>query len=161
MTFKEFAVIAERIKAYFPRDGVFPTKESVSLWYDCLQDLRFDWTQAALKNYVCGNNYPPTIADIRNEYQKILGAESEARVQLRRVYEETVAIYPMANHEPDIERTYKAILNGIEKKDRMKAACRILDRAKRHVRACEESGSSTIEPLTEFVKGIDLDELLN
>ena len=161
MNKKEFGALIQTIRGCYGER--FQTLDTVmaDAWYEFLNDLDFARAKVALGNYIKSNAYPPTIADIRAEYQKILDAESEARVQLRGVYEETVAIYPMANHEPDIERTYKAILNGIEKKDRMKAACRILDRAKRHVRACEESGSSTIEPLTEFVKGIDLDELLN
>lgn len=65
MTVKEFGVLADAIKTYFPKDNVFPTKKSVNLWYEELKDLEYSMASAELRKYVSTNRFPPTISDIR------------------------------------------------------------------------------------------------
>lgn len=67
MTFKEFGIIADAIKTYFPRDNVLPTENAMSLWYDGLKDLSYPIVNIALKKYVQTNKFAPTIADIREQ----------------------------------------------------------------------------------------------
>lgn len=67
MTFKEFGIIADAIKTYFPRDNVLPTEHAMSLWYDGLKDLPYQVVNIALKKYVQTNRFAPSIADIREQ----------------------------------------------------------------------------------------------
>lgn len=67
MTFKEFGIIADAIKTYFPRDNVLPTEHAMSLWYDGLKDLPYQIVNIALKKYVQTNRFAPSIADIREQ----------------------------------------------------------------------------------------------
>lgn len=67
MTFKEFGIIADAIKTYFPRDNVLPTEHAMSLWYDGLKDLSYQVVNIALKKYVQTNGFAPSIADIREQ----------------------------------------------------------------------------------------------
>ena len=155
MTQKEFMVIAAAIKTYYPRDNILPTKESVSLWYDCLNDLDFAKTQESLRVYVKSNIYPPTIADIRKHYNEIMEQEKGVRRELRRIYDMTVAIYPCANCEPDVEKVYKNLISTWPENERLEAARKILHDASEYVRECELSEDGKIMKLADFLKGGD------
>lgn len=65
MTREEFAKLAAAMKTYYPRDNVLPTKESMSLWYDMLQDLGYQEASVALRTHVSLSSFPPSVADIR------------------------------------------------------------------------------------------------
>lgn len=65
MTFKEFEKFADAIKTYFPRENIFPSKESARLWYEELKDLDYQMAAMELRKYVALNRFAPTIADIR------------------------------------------------------------------------------------------------
>lgn len=65
MTLKEFAILADAIKTYYPKDNMLPTKESMALWYDALKDLDYRSANLGLKKYVMSNKFPPAISDIR------------------------------------------------------------------------------------------------
>lgn len=65
MTIKEFGVLTDAMKTYFPRDNMFPTKESMQLWYEELKDLDYQMAAMELRKYVALNRFAPTIADIR------------------------------------------------------------------------------------------------
>lgn len=65
MTIEEFAMLADAIKTYFPRDNMLPAKESMELWFDMLKDLDYQSAVYGLKKYVSLNKFPPAISDIR------------------------------------------------------------------------------------------------
>lgn len=65
MTVKEFGLLADAIKTYFPKENMFPTKKSVNLWYEELKDLEYKMASAELRKYIALNRFPPTISDIR------------------------------------------------------------------------------------------------
>lgn len=71
MTFKEFGIIADAIKTYYPRDNVLPTERAMTLWYDGLKDLPYSIANVALKKYAETNKFSPTIADIREHASQI------------------------------------------------------------------------------------------
>lgn len=67
MTAKEFGLLADAIKTYFPRDNVLPTENALRLWYAELKDIPYQIAYAALRKYVSTNKFAPTIADIREQ----------------------------------------------------------------------------------------------
>lgn len=86
MTFKEFGMLADAIKTYFPRDNILPTNEAMELWYDMLKDLDYKSACIGLKKHVASSRFAPTIADIRenvvsiNEPQELNEMEAWALV---------------------------------------------------------------------------------
>lgn len=82
MTENEFIKIAGAIKTYFPRDNVFPTRESMELWYDMVKDLDYAVVASGLKAYVATNKFAPSISDLRDFSTRITNKqhlnESEA-----------------------------------------------------------------------------------
>lgn len=67
MTVKEFGILADAIKTYFPRDNVLPTENAMRLWYSELKDIPYQLAHTALRKYVSTNKFAPTIADIREQ----------------------------------------------------------------------------------------------
>ena len=78
MTAKEFGILADAIKTYFPRDNVLPTENAMQLWYLELKDIPYQSAYMALRKYVSTNKFAPTIADIREQVSELNGrGESE------------------------------------------------------------------------------------
>ena len=71
MTAKEFGILADAIKTYFPRDNVLPTENAMRLWYEELKDIPYQLAHLALQKYVCTNKFAPTIADIREQVAEL------------------------------------------------------------------------------------------
>ena len=67
MTAKEFGILADAIKTYFPKDNVLPTENAMKLWYTELKDIPYKLAYMALRKYVSTNKFAPTIADIREQ----------------------------------------------------------------------------------------------
>ncbi len=72
MTREEFYSLAQAMKTYYPKENLLPTKESLELWYDMLQDLDYRIACASLKKFVATNKFAPTIADIREGAVQIM-----------------------------------------------------------------------------------------
>ena len=71
MTVKEFGILADAIKTYFPRDNVLPTENAMRLWYSELKDIPYQLAHTALRKYVSTNKFAPTIADIREQVAEL------------------------------------------------------------------------------------------
>lgn len=71
MTAKEFGILADAIKTYFPRDNVLPTENAMRLWYSELKDIPYQSAYMALRKYVSTNKFAPTIADIREQVAEL------------------------------------------------------------------------------------------
>ncbi len=70
---REFAVIAAAIKTYYPRFSLLPNQQAMELWYDSLQDIPADVLSAALKKWVVTEKWPPSIAELREKCDEIVG----------------------------------------------------------------------------------------
>ena len=65
MTETEFGKLVVAIKTYYPREKLFPNRQSVELWYRELSDLDYLTAETAIRKHVSTSVYPPTIAEIR------------------------------------------------------------------------------------------------
>ncbi len=64
MTKKDFKVIADVIKAAYPRYKLFADENSMSVWYEMLKNISYKECSDALKQHMLTSPYPPSIADI-------------------------------------------------------------------------------------------------
>ncbi len=64
MTKKDFKVIADAIKAAYPRYKLFADENSMSVWYEMLKNISYKECSDALKQHMLTSPYPPSIADI-------------------------------------------------------------------------------------------------
>lgn len=55
--------------------------EVVALYYDYFKDAPFELMQKIIKEYVGSNKFPPSIADLVERVEKVVGAEEEYTVE--------------------------------------------------------------------------------
>ena len=72
MTPKEFSTLAMALKTYYPREGLLPNDEAVSLWYEQLKDIDYHVAAAALHKWVGLNKWSPSIAEFRQTAADII-----------------------------------------------------------------------------------------
>lgn len=65
MTAKEFAIFADALRTYFPREALLPNNQAMELWFRQLQDIPYPVAEAALNKWVATNKWSPSIAEIR------------------------------------------------------------------------------------------------
>lgn len=163
MTREEFATIVTKInQVYLDKKPI--TKEGFDIWYDLLSDLEAATLDAASSNYIRENRYPPTIADLRSEYQKIKDYLADVKSQLRAIYDRTRGIYP-DTHLNDDEETRRAASEDAMKAwwdlvkeypidERIARAERIESVTNQFVRKVEEDENrKEIPTLADFFRG--------
>lgn len=64
---KEFAILADAIKSFYPKETLIPTPQAATLWYEELKDLDFDTAMTAVKMHVHSSQWAPTIFEIRSK----------------------------------------------------------------------------------------------
>ena len=74
MTKNEWGTIVKQVRAFYPRYNFIEEKDTFDAWYEMLEDLEYAGALRAVQNYVKENQYPPTIADIRHEYNRMFEA---------------------------------------------------------------------------------------
>lgn len=62
---REFAILADAIRTYYPKENILPNKEAMALWYRELQDIPFPVAETALRKWVSTNKWSPSIAELR------------------------------------------------------------------------------------------------
>lgn len=67
MSNEEFFVIANKLRAAYPRQAI-PDKNTYDLWYECLQDLESAWLNLAILDLIKSSKFCPTIAEVREQY---------------------------------------------------------------------------------------------
>ena len=65
MNREEFAKFAMAIRSCYPKENMFPSKESIDIWYEQLKDISCQVAEVFLKKWVANEKWAPTIADIR------------------------------------------------------------------------------------------------
>lgn len=77
MSKSEFREMMELVKGAYGDRFQELTKKVLSVWYDCLSDLDGNRLLLAARKYIKNRQYPPTIADLRNEYRGMHAEEPE------------------------------------------------------------------------------------
>lgn len=72
MTKKEFAIFAQGLRTYYPRENILPNSQAIELWYAQLEDIPARVAEAALHKWVAVNKWSPSIADIRETVTEII-----------------------------------------------------------------------------------------
>lgn len=67
---KNFCEVAGILRnAYRRHDFLIGTDEG-NVWYECLQDLQYERLRDSVIQWIQENKFPPTIADLREVYNK-------------------------------------------------------------------------------------------
>lgn len=72
---REFAILADAIRTYYPKENILPNKEAMALWYRELQDIPFPVAETALRKWVSTNKWSPSIAELRETAANVKNGE--------------------------------------------------------------------------------------
>ena len=64
MTKEQFATVAAAMQTYYPKENLFPTERHMTLWYQELKGLKYEYVQEGLRQWVRKEKWSPTIADL-------------------------------------------------------------------------------------------------
>lgn len=95
MNVSEFTKIIGIIRGAFPHIDRFNDNNVKDVWFECLEDLEYGKARIATLNTVkAAKEFPPTIAEIREEYEALDGEERRLNGQIRTYYDYCRGIYP-------------------------------------------------------------------
>lgn len=130
-------------------------QDGFNVWCDCLSDLRHDVAIKAAHEYVRKSQFPPTVADLRNEYNALW---DEYKAMLRHVtenFESAAGVYPNITDEQRANgrRLFMmavGAVQGNEQRERLSES--ISNRIKDYVREVEAGTDNTIIPFDKCVE---------
>lgn len=64
---QEFSVFASALRTYYPKEGILPNNEAMTLWFKSLEDIPYHTASAMLGKWVALNKWSPSIAEIREQ----------------------------------------------------------------------------------------------
>lgn len=148
-------IVAYFKKAYKEKFEV--SQGTFDVWCDCLSDLRHDVAIKAAHEYVRKSQFPPTVADLRNEYNALW---DEYKAMLRHVtenFESAAGVYPNITDEQRANgrrlfMTTVGAVQGNEQRERLSES--ISNRIKDYVREVEAGTDNTIIPFDKCVEEI-------
>lgn len=74
MSREEFGKYVKTLKAYYPRDNILQTEESMELWYKQLKDVPYEKAESHLDEWSKHNKWSPSIAEIIEGTQNVIEA---------------------------------------------------------------------------------------
>ena len=103
MNKKEFAVFASALRTYYPKEQILPNEQSMTLWYNQLNDIPYELAEVALNKWVALEKWSPTIADIRKMSNEIVNVKARDWGEAWEQVEKAIHHYGVYNAEKALE----------------------------------------------------------
>ena len=136
------------------------TEFAMDMWYDAMKDLDFKQTKQAIANYIKVGKFPPTIADIREQYGLIVEECRSESMTLRDIFNDMCNYYPNGASDKSAESVFMSKLLMVEKSDKSRVANAIKNLVIAYVKRCEqgelELNMTLSECIQESAKGVNL-----
>ena len=139
MTRNEWAEIVKKIRAMFPQSSFMNDQEVFDVWFEMLEDLEFPATMRSVENYAKENQYPPTIADIRQGYKVLWDGYKAFVNNCKDVFCLATSYYPGMNMKLENEQ-FEVFLGWLKKfpqKEWMAKTYKFKEKAIAYVKDCE------------------------
>lgn len=91
--------IIKIIQKAYPRFNIVDDSFGVDVWHKSLEDLDYRKTEEAAYNCLKGNEFPPSIAEIRKAYNLIISVEKKDHAEIERCYEQARSYYPSSGKQ--------------------------------------------------------------
>lgn len=69
--------MAATLKAQYPKEKLFPDKQSVAVWYELLKDIPYNVAKACIAQWASVNKWSPAISDIREYAVKAVQGDAQ------------------------------------------------------------------------------------
>lgn len=72
VTRDDFKILVKGMKAIYADPKFIPDKDAFDIWYALMKDLEYDYLNMAIQKHMISSKFPPTPADIREQYQSLI-----------------------------------------------------------------------------------------
>ena len=140
----EFIDIMSGIMEMYPGRFESVGNFAMEMWYEGLMDLDFSTTKKAIINHIKTSKFPPTVADIREQYAACKEARKEYITSLENIFKEIKEYYPNGDEDGSAESSYYCWLCDVEPVERYRSANKLKAKVFDYVKKCE-SGMSALD----------------
>lgn len=91
--------IIKIVQKAYPRFNIVDDSFGVDVWHKSLEDLDYSKAEEATYNCLRGNEFPPSIAEIRKAYGIVMAAEKKENAEINRFYEQARSYYPSSGEQ--------------------------------------------------------------
>lgn len=154
MNRNEFIDIMSGIMEMYPGrfDGI--GKLAMEMWYEGLSDLNFSIAKKAVVNHIKTSKFPPTVADIREQYTKYKDRQKEYVNALDNIFKEIKESYPNGDMNSRASSYYYQWLCDIEPSVRLEKANKLKNKVIAYVKGCEDGICILDRTLYECIEGM-------
>lgn len=75
VTRDDFKILVKGMKAIYADPKFIPDKDAFDVWYALMNDLEYEYLNLAIQKHMISSKFPPTPADIREQYQSLIDPE--------------------------------------------------------------------------------------
>ena len=139
MTREEAKRYVGKIMSYYG-DKFSIDQVKFNIWFDGLQDLRTDVAEKAFMEYVKASKCPPTIADIREQYDILWNAYKSMVRSIHDSFDVASGSYPEITDEQRErgKKLFSEIVNRYPRDKKERIASELSSRITGYVRQCED-----------------------
>lgn len=124
---------------------------AMQMWFECLSDLDYEKTREAVKNHVKLNKYPPTVADIREQYGLIEKQNKHSVDSIKAIFADIRRYYPA--DRDDKEEAEKVFINEVMGKENcLDYAMEVKNTVLDYVSRCEQGICEMDMTLSERIR---------
>lgn len=153
MTKNEWYTIAKHMKLYYKRSKDFlATEEDVIAWYGFFMDMDFDLTKKAIGKIIGISPYPPSIADIKLQYEELAHKNQMNVREIKEIYKEMVNYYPVCLRDKDSAKAFQMAFNSLDDKNPIDRARKIKKAVIQAVKDVERGNTDNLPILSECIR---------
>ena len=151
----EVSNILDGLRSMYGNDK-FPqmTEFAMDMWYEAMKDLDFKKTKQAIANYLKVGKYPPTVADIREQYNLINEEQKRGSSELEKIFAEMQNYYPNGNYDKTAKGIFFTKLLLIDSEQKLKYAEAVKNAVIDYVKRCELGTAEMNMTLSECLASI-------
>lgn len=152
MNKQEFKEVMEGLKLLYGDKIPDMNGFAREIWFECLSDMDFDKTKKAIINHIKASKFPPTVADIREQYRLIIRKCQNDAIVLRDLFNEMRNYYPGGSNDGNAEGVLLDILQNIDREDWFNYTTAIKNTVIDYVKRCEIGADDMRMTLSECIK---------
>lgn len=152
MNKKEFVEIMGAMVEMYPGRFEKLGDLAIEMWFECFSDLEYRIARQAIVNHAKSSKFPPTVADIREQYELLISKAKQKALELERVFLEMQGFYPNGKEDKEALSVFVKHISNTNCETQLKRAreikCAVID----YVKRCENGEEEFNMSLSECIR---------
>lgn len=156
MTREELKQNLMLIESAYPGKNFKVDQDIFNVWYECVGELRASSFHKAVLSAISKNTFPPTIAEIKSEYDTIEAERIKLNNEIRRDFDNAISMYPGMKTDRENQTAWKMYLEclkSVPEEVRVKKADEI-NKAITRMAGDIDNRKTAYRPMVDYVREI-------